>query len=154
MRGVFETAAVERHQSLIAAHVRALIDGHGEMPLAEQRAGILAILEPRQHRSAHRRAAVRRLEIHDQERHRAIGLGLQDEAAIELQGRAEQGRQHDRFAEQLADGRRVIVLGQDIVERGAEPGQAAAQIERVDLERQHRVVDGNRRRRADRASRP
>ena len=40
MRGVFERAAVERDQALIAAHVGALVDGHGEMALAEQRAGI------------------------------------------------------------------------------------------------------------------
>ena len=33
--------------------------------------------------------------------------------------------------------------GQDVVQRGPEPGEAAAQIERVDLERQHRVVDRN-----------
>ena len=49
---------------------------------------------------------VRRLEIHDQERHRAVGLGLQDEAAVEFQRRAEQRRQHDGLAEQLADRRR------------------------------------------------
>ena len=50
----------------------------------------------------------------------------------------------------LPTGARIIVLGQDVVERGAEPGQAAAQIERSDLERQYRVVDRNGRRRADR----
>jgi hypothetical protein len=41
------------------------------------------------------------------------------------------------------------VLGQDVVERGAEPGQPAAQIERIDLERQHRIIDGNGRGRAN-----
>ncbi len=51
----------------------------------------------------------------------------------------------------LPTGARIIVLGQDVVERGAEPGQPAAQIERIDLERQHRVVDRNRRGGADRA---
>ena len=150
MRGVFEVAAFERHQPLIAAHVRALIDGHGEMAFAEQRAGILAILQPLGVEARIGAQAVRRLEIHDQKRHRTVGLGLQDEAAVEFQRRAEQRRQHDGFAEQLADRRRVIVLGQDVVERGAEPGQPAAQIERIDLERQHRIVDRNRRRRADR----
>ena len=58
--------------------------------------------------------------------------------------------EHDRLAEQLADRRRIIVLGQDVVERRAEPGQAAAQIEGGDLERQRRVVDRYGRRRADR----
>ena len=149
MRGVFEIAAVERHQALIAAHVRALVDGHGEMALAEQRAGILAVLQPLRIIARIGAQAIGRLEIHDQERHRAVGLGLQDEAAVEFQRRAEQRRQHDRLAEQLADRRGIIVLGQDVVERGAEPGQPAAQIERIDLERQHRIIDGNGRRRAD-----
>jgi len=36
------------------------------------------------------------------------------------------------------------------VEGGAEPGQPSAQVERIDLERQHRVIDGNRRWRPDR----
>ena len=150
MRGVFQTAAFERHQPLIAAHVRPLIDGHRQMALAEQRAGILAVLEPLGIEARIGAQAIRRLEVDDQERHRAVGLGLQNEAAVEFQRRAEQRRQHDRLAEQLADRRRIIVLGQDIVERGAEPGQPAAQIERGDLERQHRIVDRNRRRRADR----
>jgi len=35
-----------------------------------------------------------------------IGLGLQNEAALEFRRRAEQRRQHDRLAEQLADRRR------------------------------------------------
>ena len=39
VRGVFEVVAFERHQSLIAAHVGTLVDGHGEMAVAEQLAG-------------------------------------------------------------------------------------------------------------------
>ena len=40
MRRVFQRPALERDQALITAHVRALIDGHGEMAFAEQRAGV------------------------------------------------------------------------------------------------------------------
>ena len=36
VRGILQVAAMERDQALIAAHVRALIDGHGEMAAAEQ----------------------------------------------------------------------------------------------------------------------
>ena len=90
MRGVFETAAFERDQALIAAHVRALVDGHGEMAVAEQRAGILAVLQPRRVEPRIGAQPVRRLEIDDQERHRTVGLRLQDEAAVEFQRRAEQ----------------------------------------------------------------
>ena len=151
MRGVLESAAFERHQPLIAAHVRPLVDGHGEMAFPQQRAGVLAFPEPPGIEARIGAQAVRRLKIHDQKRHRAVGLGLQNEAALEFQRRAEQGREHDRLAEQLADRCRIIVPGQDVIERGAEPGQAAAQIEGSDLERQHRVVDRNRRRRADRS---
>ncbi len=150
MRGVFQATAFERHHALIAAHVGPLIDGHGEMPAAQQCAGVLALPEPLRIEPRIGAQTVRGLEVHDHERHRAIGLGLQNEAALEFQRRAEQRRQHDRLAEQLADRRRIIVLGQDIVERRAEPGQTSAQIERIDLERQHRVIDRNSRRRADR----
>ena len=83
MRGVFQCAAVERHQALIAAHVGALIDGHGEMALAEQLAGCFAfrdrrgdalLIEPRA--SAH---LVGRGEIDHQHADRTVALGLQDE---------------------------------------------------------------------------
>ena len=40
VRGVLEVAALERDQALVAAHVGALVDGHGEMAVAEQRAGV------------------------------------------------------------------------------------------------------------------
>ena len=106
MRGVFQTAAVERDQALVAAHVRALVDGHGEMALAEQRAGVLALLQARGVEARIGAQPVGRLEVDDQERHRAVGPGLQDEAAVEFQRRAEQRRQHDGLAEQLADRRR------------------------------------------------
>ena len=42
------------------------------------------------------------------------------------------------------------MFGQNIVERGAEPGQPSPQVERIDLERQHGIVDRNRRWRPDR----
>ena len=103
MRGVFQAAAFERHQALVSAHVRPLIDGHREMALAEQRAGVLTGLEPLRVEARIGAQAIRRLEVDDQERHRAIGLGLQNETAVEFQRRAEQRREHDRLAEQLAD---------------------------------------------------
>ena len=141
--GVLEAATLQRHQPLIAAHVRALIDGHGEMAMTEQRAGIRCLAEPRLVEPRIGAQPVRRLKIDDQERHRSVGLGLQDEAAVELERGAEQRRQHDGFAEQLADRRRIVVTGQQLVERGAEPGQPPTQVERTDLERDHRVIDGN-----------
>src|SRR5438445_3726089 len=84
VRRIFETAAVERHQTLVAAHLRPLIDGHRKMALAEQRAGTLAVPEPSRIETRIGAQAIRRLEIDDQERNRAIGVGLQDEATIEL----------------------------------------------------------------------
>ena len=40
VRGLFEVVALERNKPLIAAHVGALIDGHGEVAVAEQLAGL------------------------------------------------------------------------------------------------------------------
>ena len=66
---------------------------------------ILAVLEPLGVEARIGAQAVGRLKVDDQERHRAVGLGLQDEAAVEFQRRAEQRRQHDGLAEQFADRR-------------------------------------------------
>ena len=43
VRGPFKVAALERNQALIPAHLGTLIDGHGQMPVAEQafRVGLL-----------------------------------------------------------------------------------------------------------------
>src|SRR6516165_4900729 len=40
MRRVFETLALERDDALVAGGVRSLVDGHGEMATAQQRARV------------------------------------------------------------------------------------------------------------------
>ena len=114
VRGVFQRAAFERDQALVAVHVGALVDGHGEMAVAEQRAGIglaggdrrgdAILVEARA--GAH---LAGRGEIHHQHAHRPVGLGLQDEAAVDLQGRAEHDGEHHRLAQQLGDRLRIGV---------------------------------------------
>jgi len=141
MRGLLQAAAGERDEALVAAHVGTLVDGHRQMALAEQCAGVLRLREARLVVARIGAQAVGRLEVDHQERHRPVGLGLQDEAAVEFQRRAEQGRQHDGLAEQLADRRRIGVLGEDVVERRPHAGEAPTQIEGGHFERQHGVVD-------------
>ncbi len=81
MRGIFQRAAVERDQALVAAAVRALVDGHGEMALAEQRAGIgFAFRDQRRGRRPLPKRApgphlAGRGEIHHEQADRAVGLG-------------------------------------------------------------------------------
>ncbi len=106
MRGVFERAAFERHQTLIAVHVAALIDGHRQMAATEQfaarclavrnRLGDAGLVEAR----AGADAAAGHV-IDHQHAHRPVALRLHDEAAVEFQRRAEQGCERDRLAEQL-----------------------------------------------------
>ncbi len=155
MRRLFEAAAIERDQALIAVHVAALIDGHGEMAAAEQfAAGGLAGRD----RGRDALAVEARTGPHPpaghvvdhQHAHRPVALRLQDEAAVEFQRGAEQDGERDGLAEQLGDRRRIVVPREDIVDRGAEPHHAAAQIERRHLERQDGVVGRMRRRRAGR----
>ena len=86
-------------------------------------------------------------EIDHQHAHRPVGLRLQDEAALELERRAQQHPEHDRLAQKLGDRRRIAVAAEDLVDGGAEPHQPSAQVEGLDLERQHRVVGGCRGRR-------
>ena len=68
-------------------------------------------------------------EIDHQHADRPVGLGLQDEAALDLQRRAEQHGQRDGLAEQLGDRRRIVVAREDLVDRRPEPHDAAAQVE-------------------------
>src|SRR4051794_35785935 len=84
VRGVFEAAALERDQALVAAHVGALVDGHGEVTLAEQIAGALAFLQAGGVEARISTQPIRRLEVDDEKGDRAVGPGLQDEAAFEL----------------------------------------------------------------------
>ena len=64
-------------------------------------------------RAVSKRAQARTLpgvrEVDHQHAHRPVGLGLQDEAAFELQRGAEQHGEHDRLAEQLGHRRRIVV---------------------------------------------
>ena len=118
VRGILQAAAVERDQPLVAARVGALIDGHGEVALAEQRAGRgLAGLDGAGHPAlvearagAHLAGAA---EIHHQHADRAVGLGLQDEAALDLERRAEQHRQRHGLAEQLGHRRGIVVAARE-----------------------------------------
>src|SRR6201999_1188962 len=40
VRGVLEALALERDDALVAGGIRPLVDGHGEMPAAKQRAAV------------------------------------------------------------------------------------------------------------------
>ena len=145
MRGLFEVAAFQRHQPLIAAHFRTLIDGHGEVAAAEQLAGRGGVGGDRLGDAFGVEAGAGpylagRGEIDHQHAHRPVALGLQDEAAVEFERGAEHDPEHDRLAEQLCHRRRIIVAAEDGVDRGAEPHDTAAQVERLDRERQDRVV--------------
>ena len=79
-------------------------------------------------------------EIDHQHAHRPVGLGLQDEAALELEHRAEHDREHDRLAQELGNRQRIGVAAQDGVDQRPEPHHPAAQVEAFDRERQDDVV--------------
>ena len=90
MRGILERAAVERDQALVAAGVGALVDRHRQMAFAEQRAGRhvagfdgrgdAPFVEARA--GPHHVGAA---EVDHQHANRAVALGLQDEAAFDLE---------------------------------------------------------------------
>ena len=151
VRGLLEIAAFERDKPLVAAHLRTLVDGHGEMAVTEQLAGRCGVGGDRRGDALGIEAGAgphlaRRGEIDHQHAHRSVALGLQDEAAIEFERGAQHDREHDRLAEQLCHRRRIIVAPQDGVDRRPEPHDAAAQIERLDRKRQDGVVEPRLRR--------
>jgi hypothetical protein len=77
-------------------------------------------------------------------------LGLQNETAFEFERRAQHHREHDGFAKEFCHRRRIIMAGEDRIDRGAEPHDAAAQVERLHRERQDGVVAAGLLRLADR----
>jgi len=114
--------------------------------LAEQRAGVWASLS-RAHRSAHRRATGQAPEVHDQERHRAVGLGLQDETAVEF--RDEPSSVVSTIASPSSFPTAPdIVLGQDVVERGpsrvSRPRRSSASISNGSTASSTGTADGAR----------
>jgi hypothetical protein len=153
VRRVFEALALERDNALVAGGVRSLVDGHGEMATAQQRArvGCSRCNGGRDAGGVETGAGThfaRRGVVDDQHTHRPVALGLEDEAALEFECRAEQHRKHDRLAQKLRHRRRITVARKNRVDRRTEAHDAPPQIERLDLEGQDRVIRGGRRRRA------
>ena len=134
-----EVAAVQRNQALIAVGVGALVDGHGQMAFAEQRPGVGLARRARLRnaRSIEARVGahpVGGVEVDDQHADRPVALRLQNQAAFDLDDRAQHDGEDDRLTKQLGDGRRIIVAGQDVVDQRAQPNDTATQIERGHLE--------------------
>ena len=155
VRGMLEILALERDDALVAGHVGALVDGHGEMTMAQQRARIGGTRcdggrDPRGVEAGAGAHLAGRGVVDDQHADRPVALGLQDEAALEFQGRAEQHREHDGFAEKLRDRHRIAMTRQDGVDGRPEAYHPPAQVERFDLKGQDRVVLGGGRRRTRR----
>ena len=151
--GRLKPLAVERHDALVARQVIALLDGEGEMAAAEQFRAALGRSELLGIEARKGAQVIGRVEIDDDHVDQPVRAGLQLEAAGGLERGAEQHREHRRLAEEAGHRRRIFVLAQDLIERGAEPDDAAAYIERGHGEGQHPVVlaligDGARRRKA------
>src|SRR5713226_6099171 len=156
MRGLFEAATRKGNETLVAAHVRPLIDRHGKVAAAQKvaRRHTPSLPSPAcgggkggGHVAENRRielgagphlsgAAV----IHHDHAHPAIGLGLQDETTVEFERRAEQNGQNNRFAKQLGNRRRIGVAAENIVERRPQPDHPAAQVKSCDFERNNCIV--------------
>ena len=153
MRGVFQRAAFERDEALVTVHVSALVDGHGEMAFAEQRPGI-GLARRNRRRDAifvEARAGAHlagRGEVHHQHAHRAVVLGLQYEAAVDLQGRAQHDCEHHGLAQELGNRLRIGMSAENPVHHRPEPHHAAAQVKRSHFKRHHGVVGRRGRRRA------
>ena len=84
----------------------------------------------------------RRREVGDQHVDRTVGPGLQDELALELQRRAEQHGDHAGLGQQPRDRLGIVVAVEDLVEQRAELDDAAAHVERPDLEGHDMIVAG------------
>lgn len=151
MRGTFKIMSFKRNQPLIAAHVGALIDGHGEMATAKQLSGRGFIRSDGRGDTLGIKACAGsyfagRGEIDHQHAHRAVALRLQNKPALEFEGRTQHDGQYGRFAEELGNRQRIVVAAKDGVDCRSEPHNAAAQIKRSYLERQDCIIEAGFRR--------
>ena len=116
------------------------VDGHGQIARPSSCGWVSARrwLQPgtASDRNGHSRASAGRGEIDHQHVDRAVGLGLQDELAVDLERRAEHCGQGHRFGKQPGNGRRIVVAGEDIGHHGPEPHQPAAHAQGLDMKRQ------------------
>ena len=143
VRRLLQPLPFESDDALVAARLGALVDGHGEDALAEQlgraragrQGGDALPVEAREGTQP-----VGGVEVDDQHLDRAVRARLQLEAALELQGGAEQHGEGGRLADHARHGVRVVVPVQDRVERGAEPHDAAADVQSLDREGQDEIV--------------
>ncbi len=132
LRRLGQRAALERHDALIALLRQRLVEGDGEIALAEQSGevamarklaepvGVEADIAPQL-----AAAIVADEQIDDP----ALGLRLDGELALGLlEHRAEQGGQHQRLGQDAGDRRRIIVRREDLVEQRPEPHQPAARV--------------------------
>src|SRR4029079_15948469 len=137
-----DTFAGKRDNALIALHVLAGIDGDGEMPTTEQRPLLYAFCGTDTFRVVARIGAQPswRLVTDDEEIQEAVGLGLQGQLAIDLEGRAEHGGQRPRIAQRVREGCRCRVMRKDLVDRRSQTHQAADDARAYGTERQHEIV--------------
>ena len=155
VRCVLQILALERDDALIAGGIRPLVDGHGEVPATEQRSRIGrargdGVGDARSVEAGAGAHLAGRGVVDDQHADRPVALGLQDEAAVEFQRRAEQHREHDRLAQQLRYRCGIVVPREDGVDRRTEAHDPPAQVERLDLKGQDGVVFRGRSRRTGR----
>ncbi len=147
MRGLLQRRAVELDDALIALRVVALVDGERQHALPEQRSGRGFARAGQRFEAVGVEAGIgaqraRRREIGDQHVDRPVGAGLQDELALELQRRAEQHRDHAGLGQKARDRLGIVVPAENRVEQRPELDDAAAHVERADLEGHDMVVAG------------
>ena len=143
-----QALALDRGDALGAFEIGAAIQRHHEQPLAEQglgagtgetgggrgdRVGVEAA------KATHGAVGVI---VGDDEAHRAVALGLDDQPALEFQAGADEGGQGAGLAQQGRDGFRISVGGQDGVDGLAETDQPSAHRPALDLEGGGDIVDG------------
>jgi hypothetical protein len=145
VRGIDERLALQGHDALVAIHVAARIDGHRDMPAAEQRTLVPTSFGIGQCRVCLVEAGVAahlagRLVVRDEKIQCAVGFGLQDELAVHLERRTEHGGQRQGFAQRVTDRLRVGMPRQDGIDHRAQPDDTAPDARAYRLEGQQQVV--------------
>ncbi len=140
--------ALDGGHALVALGVRPLVDGHDEHAVAQEgaRTGAGETARDLGHAGLVVTAVAPQgalgVVVADDVGHRSVALGLDDQAPGDLQAGADQGGERAGLAQQVGDGFRIGVAGQDLVDGGAEANHAAAHRPALDLEGGDEIVFG------------
>ena len=144
-RGFSQRFAFQRHNSLIAFHICALVDREGHVPLITQKCdagfsqaqGLVQLLGFELRETAQTPAG---RVIGHKRINRAATMQLQNETTVKFQHCAQHGSENQRLTQHYVDGFGIVMRRQNFPDNTIEPNHAAIDVLPFHAKRQGQIV--------------